>query len=184
MRREKHDPDFFSTQSVLTQRLQDFFNNKIGFDSFVTLVFHNQHSICSGVFVPFFEKHLMRNTSLLLRFLLVGGSTAAINFGLTIALVEGPALQVTIASTIACIAAICYNYILHYHWTFASDAPHGRVLVRYLLMCTGGVLLNGLVMHFGVLVLSIHYMLVQLFAGVVLVCWSLCLGSLWVFRKD
>jgi putative flippase GtrA len=118
-----------------------------------------------------------------MRFILVGGSTAALNLGLTFALVDGAALQVTIASTIACIVAIFYNYVLHYHWTFASDAPHGQVLVRYLVMCAGGVALNALVMHFGVVVLSMQYILVQLFSCVVLVCWSLCIGSLWVFRK-
>ncbi len=126
----------------------------------------------------------MSNASLLLRFILVGGSTAALNLGLTFALVEGAAIQVTIASTIACIAAIFYNYVLHYHWTFASDAPHGKVLARYLLMCAGGVALNALVMHFGVVVLAVQYILVQLFSCIVLVCWSLGISSRWVFRKD
>lgn len=126
----------------------------------------------------------MTNASLTLRFLLVGGSTSALYLGLTFALVEGPSVQVTLASSIACIAAVCYNYALHYHWTFASDAPHGWVLVKYLLMCAGGVLLNGLVMYFGVVIMSIHYMLVQLVAGFVLACWSLCIGSFWVFKRN
>jgi putative flippase GtrA len=126
----------------------------------------------------------MDNISFLLRFLLVGGSTAAIYFGLSFALVEGFAIHVTVASTIACIAANCYNYALHYHWTFASNAPHGRVLKRYLSMVAGGVLLNGLVMQFGAVVLSMQYMLVQLIAVFMLLCWSISISSLWVFKKD
>lgn len=124
----------------------------------------------------------MKFSTLLPRFLFIGGSTAAIYLGLVFVLVEGPALHVTLASTLACIAAVCYNYFLHYHWTFASDAPHGIVLVKYLLMCTGGLILNALIMHFGTQLGSAHYMAVQLVAAVALVCWSFSLSSLWVFK--
>ena len=112
----------------------------------------------------------------------MGGSTAALYLGLTYVLVEVFALQVTLASTLGCAIAVCYNYFLHYHWTFVSDAPHGIVLVKYLLMCTGGVVVNGLVMHFGMELASAHYMVVQLVAAVALVCWSLSLSTLWVFK--
>lgn len=126
----------------------------------------------------------MTDLSLLLRFLLVGGSTALLFLGLTFVLVEGPALNATLASTIACVTAICYNYVLHYHWTFVSDAPHGSVLVRYLVMCAGGILLNGLVMYFGLVAMSIHYMVMQVIAAVALASWSLCVSSLWVFKRN
>ena len=115
---------------------------------------------------------------------MVGLSTAALNLGLMFALVEGPALQVTLASTITCIVVICYNYFLHYHWTFASDAPHGRVLVRYLVMCAAGIIINALIMHIGVIVMGFQYMLVQIVSGVVLVCWSISMSSIWVFKKN
>jgi putative flippase GtrA len=124
----------------------------------------------------------MTKAFLLLRFLMVGGSTAAMTLGLTYALVEGLSVHVTVASSIACITAICYNYFLHYHWTFASDAPHGRVLARYLLMAIGAVLLNGLVMHFGLMIISAHYMLLQIVSGAVMLCWSLCISAIWVYR--
>jgi putative flippase GtrA len=126
----------------------------------------------------------MTKKLLLLRFLFVGGSTAAIFLGLTFILVEGQFMHAALASTIACVAAVCYNYFLHYHWTFASDAPHGTVLMKYCLMCAGGVILNGLVMYFGVALGLMHYMLVQVIAGVVLVFWSFTISSIWVFRAQ
>jgi putative flippase GtrA len=126
----------------------------------------------------------MSNTPQFLRFILVGGSTAALNLGLMLALVEGAALQVTLASTITCIVAICYNYFAHYHWTFTSDLPHGRSLVRYLVMCAAGVSLNGLIMHIGAEVMGLQYMLVQITSGVILVCWSVSMSSIWVFKKN
>lgn len=126
----------------------------------------------------------MPDFGVVLRFVLVGGSTALLFLGLTFGLVEGAGLHATVASTVACIAAICYNYLLHYHWTFGSDAPHGRVLVRYLVTCAGAVLLNGLVMYFGPAVLTLHYMYVQLLASIVMVLWTFSVSSVWVFRSS
>jgi len=125
----------------------------------------------------------MTNYSFVLRFLFVGGSTAFIFLGSTFGLVEGLHISAVLASTIACLIALCFNYLLHYHWTFASEAAHGLTLIRYLLMCAGGLLLNGLIMYFGTLLGTVHYMVVQIFAGLAMVCWSLCLSYFWVFRS-
>ncbi len=125
----------------------------------------------------------MPDFALVLRFLLVGGSTALLYLGLTYALVEVAGLHATLASTIALAVAICYNYLLHYHWTFATDAPHGRVLVRYLFMCVGALMVNGVIMHYGTSELSVHYMFVQLLAAVGVTTWSISLGALWVYRS-
>lgn len=125
----------------------------------------------------------MTSTSMILRFLFVGGSTALLYFGLTFGLVEGLTLQATLASAVAYIVAACYNYLLHYHWTFATDAPHGLVLVKYLLTSIGGLVLNGLVMHVGIMLVSIHYMVVQLFAAGAVLCWSISISTLWVFAR-
>lgn len=120
---------------------------------------------------------------MIFRFVFVGGTTALLYFGLTYVVVEGFSQQATIASSAAYLIAAGYNYLLHYHWTFATNAPHGEVLVKYLLTCAGGVVLNGLVMHFGVLLLPVHYMVVQLLAAGVVICWSLVVSMLWVFAR-
>jgi putative flippase GtrA len=119
----------------------------------------------------------------LLRFAFVGGSTALLYLVFVFVLVDILGMHVTLASTLVCIAAAAYNYLMHYHWTFASDAPHGMVMVRYLLMIAGAVLINGLIVHFGTKFSDIHYLIVQLVASITLVCWSLSVSSLWVFRQ-
>jgi putative flippase GtrA len=118
------------------------------------------------------------------RFLFVGGSTAFIFFGLTFALTEGLQISAVLASTCACIIVVCYNYALHYYWTFESEAPHGVALVRYIFMGTCGILLNGLVMYFGIMFENIHYMVVQVIAAMTMVLWSLSLSYFWVFRSN
>ena len=126
----------------------------------------------------------MTNYSFVLRFLFVGGSTAFIFFGLTFGLVEGLDISTVLASTVACIIAVCYNYLFHYHWTFESEAPHGPALIRFLIVCAGGTLLNGLIMYFGTMPEIVHYMVVQFIAVLAMVCWSMCLSYFWVFRSS
>jgi putative flippase GtrA len=126
----------------------------------------------------------MPDLAIVVRFLLVGGSTALLFLSIMFGLIEAAGLHTTVASTIACMAAICYNYLLHYHWTFGSDAPHGRVLVRYLVTCVGAVVLNGLIMHFGLELFTLHYLYVQLLAGVAMVLWTFSVSSVWVFRNS
>ena len=117
----------------------------------------------------------------LVRFILVGGSTSIVCLVLIWLMVDGLHLHVVLGSTIAVILASLYNYCLHYYWTFSSDTSHGFVLIKYLLMCLGGLVINGLVMYFGVTVLSVHYLMVQLLASVMLVLWSFTISFLWVF---
>ena len=117
----------------------------------------------------------------LVRFILVGGSTSTVCLVLIWLMVDGLHLHVVLGSTIAVILASVYNYCVHYYWTFSSDTSHGFVLIKYLLMCLGGLVINGLVMHFGVQVLPVHYLVVQLLASVALVLWSFIVSFLWVF---
>ena len=125
----------------------------------------------------------MVETPRLIRFILAGGSSSVVLLGLTWLFVDGLLLQVTLGSSIALILTGLYNYSLHYYWTFSSDAPHGWVLIKYLLMCLGALIINALVMHFGVMVLPVHYLVVQFVANVALTAWSFTLSSLWVFAR-
>lgn len=123
-----------------------------------------------------------RDLALVVRFVFVGSSTAAISLGLIYLLVEFGGMHTTPASFVAASTATVYNYFMHYHWTFSTDAPHGAVLVKYLAMCTGAVVLSTLIMHFGVPLTGLHYLVIQAAAVVAVVLWSLTLSSLWVFR--
>ena len=126
----------------------------------------------------------MAKYSFILRFLFVGGSTAFIFLVLIFGLVEGLKVSAFLASTFACIIAVSYNYLLHYHWTFESDVAHRLSLIRFTLMGVGGILLNGMIMYFGTLQDTVHYVMVQFCAGLAMVFWSICLSYFWVFRAS
>lgn len=118
----------------------------------------------------------------LVRFLFVGTITTALYFGVLLVAVEIAHVPVIIASSIACIIAILFNYVCHYRWTFRSTAPHRRVLTRYALMNVGSFVLNAGVMAFGTEVLKWHYLIVQFFAMGMLVAWTMTASALWVYR--
>jgi putative flippase GtrA len=51
-------------------------------------------------------------------------------------------------------------------------------------MAAGAILVNALIMHFGVKMLSIHYLIVQFLANIAVVTWSFSVSSLWVFKGE
>ena len=116
------------------------------------------------------------------RFGVVGVATAVLHYGLLYAGVEVFRLGATLASSIGFVVAVVFNYLMHYSWTFAEPAPHGRTLARYLVMIGCGFGINALVMYGGVHWLALHYLVTQAVALVAVVLWNFCLSNLWVFR--
>ena len=125
----------------------------------------------------------MSDVGRLARFVFVGGSSGLLALCLTWLFVDGLQLQVIFGSSIAVSLAGMYNYFMHYYWTFSSDTPHGWVLIKYLLMCLGALVINGLIMHLGLKILPVHYLIVQFLAGGAIVAWSFSVSSLWVFSE-
>ncbi len=91
------------------------------------------------------------------RFLLVGGSSAAIDVGLLVALRELAGLPIPVATTIAFWTALLYNFALNRAWSFGAAGGGtrmaGTALARYLavvalnygvtlLIVTGGAALG------------------------------------------
>jgi putative flippase GtrA len=118
----------------------------------------------------------------LLRFVLVGGATALIHYGLLYSGVELLGLAVVLASSVGFAIAVTFNYFMHYSWTFAEPAPHGRTALRYLFMICCGFMINGLLMYVCSTVLSVNYLLSQAVATVAVLTWNFTVANFWVFR--
>ena len=117
------------------------------------------------------------------RFGVVGVLTAVLHYGLLYVGVEALQLGPTLASSVGFVVAVIFNYRMHYSWTFAHSAPHGRTLVRYLCMIGIGFAINATMMYAGAHWLAWHYLLVQALALVVVVVWNFVVSSTWVFRS-
>ncbi|MGI9292804.1 MAG: GtrA family protein [Pseudomonadales bacterium] len=120
----------------------------------------------------------------ILRFILVGGLTAAIYYGVLYVLVEFVGVGVLLSSSAAYIGAIVLNYKLHHAWTFEAKVSHRVASFRYIVMVAIGFTINYLVMFFGVGNDQSNYLLVQTVAVVCVVAWNFIVSSLWVYRHS
>lgn len=119
-----------------------------------------------------------------LRFILVGGLTAVIYYGVLFALVEFFGAGVLFSSSAAYIVAITLNYKLHHAWTFEANVSHHVASFRYVVMVSIGFTINYVVMFFGVSDDQRNYLLVQTVAVACVVLWNFTLSSLWVYRSN
>ncbi len=122
-----------------------------------------------------------------LRFGTVGVLTAALHYGVLFCGVVLAGLGSTLASSLGFVVAVCFNYVMHYHWTFAAaegqaPAPHGRSLRRYLVMIACGFVINASAMFACVHLLHWHYLAAQGVALVALVSWNFTVANNWVFK--
>ena len=118
----------------------------------------------------------------ILRFSVVGVTTAVVYYGLLFAGVEGLPLDAVLVSAMAYPVILAVNYLLHYRWTYATSSPHTIALKRYLFMTGCGFLINVSIMYFGVSFLHANYLLVQTIAMAVVIAWNYGMSTLWVFR--
>ncbi|MEP1471089.1 MAG: GtrA family protein [Halieaceae bacterium] len=118
----------------------------------------------------------------LIRFCVVGLITAVIHYGILLLGVEQFATDATLASSIGFIVAVSFNYLMHYSWTFDQPAPHGRTLVRYLVMIACGFMINAVVMFVASDILAILYLISQALAMAAVLVWNYLLANYWVFR--
>lgn len=126
--------------------------------------------------------------NLSLRFSLVGGLTALIHYGSLYLGVNQLGWNSTVASSVGFVLAVSFNYFMHYGWTFAGGAdyqppPHGRTLLRYLVMIACGFMINGVIMALCAQLLQWHYFWAQAIASVAVVIWNFILANRWVFRN-
>lgn len=98
-----------------------------------------------------------------------------------IVLVQFWAVDPVFASSFGFIVGAIINYVLNYHFTFRSDKQHTEALIKFLIVATIGAGINGTVMYFGVEFTSINYLIVQIFATVIVLFWNFLVNKLWTF---
>ena len=132
--------------------------------------------------MPASDRRVTGMIARLLRFCVVGVLTALLQFSLLYLGVEVLQMDTTLASSAGYVVVVIFNYLMHYSWTFKGTAPHGRALVRYLVVIGCGFLLNAVFMYTGVSLLSVNYLLVQSLAMLIIIIWNFIMSNFWVFR--
>ena len=99
-------------------------------------------------------------------------------------MVEGLAIPVLAATSLAFLLVVLQNYVLHYGWTFRSTNPHKIAFPRFLLMSIIGFWLNLGIMFVGVHRFAGNYLYIQAIAIAVVVSWNLLLSEFWIFADQ
>lgn len=118
-----------------------------------------------------------------LRFSGVGVLATGVQYGVLVLLVQSGLATPAVASALGFVASASMNYLVNYHVTFASKKPHLEAASKFVGIATIGLMLNTIIMFLGTLFLTVHYVLVQIFATGLVFAWSFTGNYLWSFRE-
>jgi len=105
------------------------------------------------------------------------------HYAILIVLVQFWAVDPVFASCIGFVVGAMINYILNYHFTFQSDKRHAEALTKFLIVATAGAVINGVIMYVGVENTHFNYLIVQIFATIVVLLWNFIVNKLWTFTR-
>ena len=119
-----------------------------------------------------------------LRFLAVGGSATALQYGLLLLLVEVAHSGKLPAAIAAYSLAALANYLLNYYFTFSAGGlvRHARAMPRFAAVVLAGLAINTLC--FSLLLPFAHYLLAQAFATTVTLVFNFLLHQFWTYRRS
>jgi putative flippase GtrA len=114
------------------------------------------------------------------RYLLVGGSAFLVDLGLLTVLHELLGWPVGLASPVAFVVSFVYTYSLQ-RIAFRSESPHGRALVRYLLLVGANTVATALIVA-GVDMTAAGWVVGKVVSTGVTSVWNYFAYKHWVFR--
>ena len=118
-----------------------------------------------------------------IRFAGVGAIGTLVHYGILILLVHGMSLNAVLASTAGFLAGAITNYLLNYHYTFASNKLHREAMTKFFAVALAGMLFNAMVMSVCTNIFHLHYLLAQVLATGIILLWNFSANHLWTFRE-
>ena len=104
----------------------------------------------------------------IIRFGIVGVIATALDFGVLVVLKELLNMDVLIASAISFCVSVAVNYILSMAFVFKSKNENKvKEFIVFILLSIGGLCLNQLILWVGVRFTSVYYLVVKIFALVI-----------------
>ncbi len=111
----------------------------------------------------------------------VGAIGTAAQYLVLVLLVEGPAVNPVLASTLGFGLGAIVNYLLNYHYTFRSDKSHLEAASKFFSVALVGALTNTLLMYLGTEWLGLNYLLAQILATGAVLVQNFLLNRYWTF---
>jgi putative flippase GtrA len=111
----------------------------------------------------------------------LGAMATGVQYAILIALVQLFGTEAMLASSLGFIISAIGNYALNRRFTFGSRESHLVALPKFAVVAGVGLLLNGVVLS--VLVgVGTFYLVAQIAATCVVLCWNFVLHRCWTFR--
>lgn len=116
------------------------------------------------------------------RFLLVGGLSFALDLGLLVVLHEVAGVDLAIATPIAFVTSLVFNFLLQRLFTFRSDSHGATSAAKYLALVVFNILVTE------VLVTGFHavgwsYIVGKATATIITTVWNYFLYKKWIFKR-
>lgn len=124
-------------------------------------------------------KHLSRD---FMYFAVVGTLATATQYMVLVLLVELAAMKPVSASSTGFLFGAVVNYCLNRRFTFKSKKAHHKAMMQFICILAIGFCLNALLMTLGTHYTPLPYILVQVFATLLVLFWNFLAHRHWTFK--
>jgi putative flippase GtrA len=116
-----------------------------------------------------------------LSFAWVGAIATVAQYVILIGLVQFADARPAIASGLGYAAGATVNYLLNYHYTFASNRTHLQAVMKFMIVALIGLVVNSLIVAVATERLGLFYLLAQVIATGVVLLWNFTANRFWTF---
>jgi putative flippase GtrA len=114
-------------------------------------------------------------------FACVGAIATALQYLVLIALVQFGDIGPVPASGVGYAAGAGINYLINYHYTFASQRSHFQAMLKFFTVAIIGLMLNSLIVAVATEKLLLHYLPAQVIATGLVLMWNFVANRVWTF---
>lgn len=118
-----------------------------------------------------------------IRYLVTGLSSAAIEFSLLFVLKDTAGLSMLLSNSIALSIVFWFNFLMNRFWSFRSKMKLGRQLVMYLVLFVFNLGASDLIMYLLTEALAMQYLLAKVFAIGAVVSWNFVLYRKVIYKR-
>jgi putative flippase GtrA len=119
----------------------------------------------------------------IIKFTIVGGVSTSFHYLVLLFAVEILGLSPVTGTMIGYCAGAVVSYFLSLRYTFRSTARHRIAIPKFIIMVGCGFIINVTCMYLFETILSITYMVSQVFATACVFVWNFIVSKLWAFAN-
>ena len=121
----------------------------------------------------------------IIKFAIVGVVATFVDVGVLVVLKELLHIDVLVSSAISFCVSVAVNYILSMTFVFKSKNQNKlREIVIFVLLSVGGLCLNQLILWIGVTFTPVYYLIVKLFALVIVPVYNFITRKIFLESKE